>query len=387
MAELQRSRLAALAALEASPALSIFMPAVGLGRADRQDAVRLKNLLREARTRLGEHGLDEAAAGALLEPVERWAQAGAPLTTGGGLALYAAPGLVQPVTVGFPLPERVAVGARFVVRPLLPLLAVPEAFRVLAVSRNQVRVVECDAQGARRLELADVPGNFDEALGYEEYANEVTAHSTSSARRGRPALTFHGYGGDESETRQDDIEHFLRRVADAVAAALPTDGAPVVLAAVEEYHPLFETANRGLPLATRGLVGNPELLDDAELGERARALLGELRQAGIRAEVERWQELRGAGRASADAAEILRAAHDGRVEVLFLAADAELWGSYEPDLRRLSARERPEPGDVELLDLAASRTLAQGGTAWELERAEMPGAGAAAAILRYAAPL
>jgi hypothetical protein len=135
------------------------------------------------------------------------------------------------------------------------------------------------------------------------------------------------------------------------------------------------------------VAGSPDRATSRELVQKARAPVETYRQRQMRAAIDRFIEMSGGSRASRDEAIVLHASHQGRVEDLFIAQDAALWGTFDPSGRAI--RRAPAMGsDVDdLLDLAANRTLAAGGNVYPLSIAEMPGAGPArpvAATFRWA---
>lgn len=385
MNDLDAKDLAALARVELAPCVSIFQPRLGRGRADRQDRVRFDNLARVARAELVGRGLGEREADALLAPVLRLAEEPELWTGGpGGVAFYAGAGFARPVETDFALPERVEVGDRFVLRPLLPLAERAAPFYVLALSLNQVRLLAAGARGSERLRPAALPASFDAEMGYAQYESAVSAHSSSPAALGRRSAIFHGHGDDDEEHLKEDIRHFVQRVAAVLEAELRDPEAPLVLAAVESLHAHFGAASRRLRLVAPGLVGNPETLADAELAERARALVGAARRRARREELARWLELRGTGRVAEGLGAILPAADQARIQALLVPLEGEVWGRYDAARARVVAHARRQPGDVELLERAVCATLARGGEVHALPAAELP-RGSAVALLRWAA--
>jgi hypothetical protein len=388
MESLDRNRLIALAKLSASPAVSIFLPGSEPSGGRREEPTRLRNLLRDATAELARRGLAPDLAADLLAPLSArlaekesvWAP------TPRGWAFFVGGGFYKPLRLDFPVPAAVRVGERFAVRPLLPALARARPHYVLALSLKHVRLLANDLDGCHQLRLAGLPASFDEAMDYVEYYSDVTAHTGGSALLGRRSAIFHGHGDDDEERRETDLEQYFRRIAEALERGLPDPDAPVVLAAVGEYFPLFGRVGRKLNLAPEGIPGNPDYVTDGELAAQARVKAEGLRHREVEAQAARWLDLTGGGRALAELEEIVRAAEHGRVDTLLVAREAERWGSYEPDVDRLVVRERAEPGDEELLDRAAARTLAQGGEALELPQAAMPEHRVAVAILRYAPP-
>lgn len=384
---MNRSRLEALARIEAFPCVTMMFPAVGGGVPVPQDPVRLRNALRAAREQLTATAVSEEAAKELLAPLAALLDdAGFWAAPAGGVALWAAPGFVHKERVDFALPELVHVGPHFVLRPLLPTLDRPGVFYVLALSRNRVRLLESGPHGVHRPPIAGLPESFEAAMGELQYDSAVTLHSSSPSALGRRSAIFHGHGDNDEERLDIDLEAFCRRVAEPLETGLPVPEAPVVLAAVAEYAPMFRRAARRLNLVAEPLPGNPDVVADADLAAAARQRVEELQGRQVEAELARWGELHSSGRSIDELEPIFRAADEGRVEALFVAREAERWGSWEPDVRRLAVHARREEGDEDLLDRAVARTLAQGGDARELPLSRMPEGRIAAAILRYAAP-
>jgi hypothetical protein len=385
MTTVHRDPLVSLARHEAEPAVSLFLPCLRPSSGARQEPVRLRNLLRAAAEELRACGVDEAGVHGLLRPAFAllddetfWA------ASPGGLALFLAPGRFELLRVDFAVPELVRVGGRFAVRPLLPLLERLEPFYVLALSVNRVRLVEVAPDAVRTLDIPGLPASFDDAMDYVEYESEVSYHSASPARLGRRPAIFHGHADGDEENRADDLRHYGRRVLAALERGLPDPGATVVPAAVGAWFPMLREVNRRLHLAG-GLEGNPDDRTNLQLAIAARAQLAAARSEVAREQVARWWELLPAGRSVGEIEEVVRAAAEGRIETLLLARGAERWGAFAPELSRLELHEAREPGDEELLDLAAGRTLALGGTVLEQELARQPERRAAAAILRWPA--
>ena len=124
-------------------------------------------------------------------------------------------------------------------------------------------------------------------------------------------------------------------------------------------------------------------MSDVELRDRAWRILEPMFQEARRRAAERFGELAGTGRASNDPAEVLPAAHDGRIEALFLACDADLWGRLDDPMGRVRIHAAPEEGDEDLLDAAALFSLRHGGTVYGVDHGEVPGGGDLAAVFRY----
>ena len=87
--------------------------------------------------------------------------------------------------------------------------------------------------------------------------------------------------------------------------------------------------------------------------------------------------------ASNDIAEIVAAAHYKRVATLFVALDIQQWGTFDPQTQIVTLHNECQPGDQDLLDLAAVHTFLNHGAVYVIPPEEMPADAPVAAIFRY----
>ncbi len=365
------------------PCVSIYVETPG-GRDIHQGPLRLAQLLVRAETELAEARVPPGEVAELLAPARALLDEPSAWKRGDGtLALYAAPGFFRQLHARLAATEESVVGRRFHVRPLLPLLASPARFYVLALSLNQVRLVEATAEGVRRLPLGELGEGFTAAMGYDEFYSELQMHSAGASGGGaarRPAIV-HGHGDSDEEKLEEDLRHWFRRIAETIGARALDPHALRVLAATGERAALYLATSRDPLLLTDTLAGSPDRLSDAELAVKAlplvEAALAERRQEAL----VRWREMLGSERATGDLATVLRLAPQGRVQALFLPAAAELWGTYEATTGALELHVERRHGDEELLERAALETLGCGGDVYEVtETATLDGAPLAALL-------
>lgn len=382
---LGREDLTDLVAYEAEPCVSIFLPMHRFGVEKRQNPLVLKRLLRSAEVQLRDSGFAREEAEEILAPVEElvdsselWVEPCA------GLALFAAPGVYRAFHLDMPPKEAAIVSNRFAIRPLLPLLEADGRFYILALSIRHVRLLEADRHGVRSLDLPKLPANIRDALGSMEFYSELQVHSASpSAALGRRKGVVHGHGDSDEEHFKRDLLNYFRKVADALRHGLADREAPLVLAAVEEYLPLYRTASGDPRLLETSVHGNPDFSTDEELRQKAWPIVEpKLLEERERA-LERFVNLRGGARTSTDLAEIVLAARDGRVETLFVDRDAERWGSCDPVRREARVHAGRAQGDEELLERAAVDTLSRGGMVHTVLPNAMPAPTPIAATFRF----
>jgi hypothetical protein len=187
------------------------------------------------------------------------------------------------------------------------------------------------------------------------------------------------------DQHKTNLRRFFRRVDDALQAQFGGDRAPLVLGAVDYLQPIFRDASRYTALVEGGLDGNPEGLSPPDLHSRAWPIVEPYLTREQALAAERFQELLGARPelASAGLAEVLAAAHQGRVDTLFVEAGQRQWGTFDPAANQASLHAEQAPGDEDLLDLAAVQTFLFGGRVYGMEPGRVPGGGPVAAVFRY----
>jgi len=365
------------------PCVSLFMPTHRTGRELRQDPIRLKNLLRDAEEQLVAGGLRTPEARELLRPAQQlldeslfWAH------MSDGLALFLGPEVHRRYRVPLPLEEQVAVADRFHVKPLLPLLTGDGHFFILGLSQKSVRLLEATRHSVDEIELESMPTSLAEALRFDDLEKQLQFHTRAPERGDERAAMFFGQGPG-GEVEKERLVRYFRQVDRGVCELLHGEQAPLVLAGVDYYFPLYREANNYAHLFPEGVSGNPEGLLAEELHRRAWPLVAEYFQRAEDQALAQYRQLAGTGRTSVDLPEILHAAHQGRVETLFVVQGIQQWGDFAPERQQVEFHAEPGPGSQELLDLAAIRALAAKGSVFVLDRSRMPESGIVAAIYRY----
>lgn len=378
-----RADLEELAGVTGAPSVSIYLPTHRPGTTADADRIRLKNLLREASDRLAVQGTRGEAVHRLLEPAERlvqddlvWQRQSA------GVALFLAPSFDRVYRLPLPVDERVVVGDRFYVKPLLPLLTGDGRFFILALSQRGVRLFQATRHSIAEVVLEGIPGSLDEVLKYDVYDRQLQVHARVPAGKGAHATVFHGHGFYDDDDKER-IRRYFHQVEKGVHRVLRDEHAPLVLAGVDYLVPLYREVSGYGHLLDSAVTGNPETMKPAELRDLAWSVVAPQLLAREREAAERYRRLAGTGRTSADLAETVQAAQQGRVDQLFVAAGAEAWGTVDPGSGRVEIHPVAQSGDVDLIDFAAVQTLVKRGTVFAVERERVPSGGPVAAVFRY----
>jgi len=367
--------------------VSLLMPTHPTGRESRQDPIRFRNLLKEAEDGLIARGRRAADAREQLAPLRRlvddptfWAHQDE------GLAAYCTPQRTSLYGVPFSLPERLIVGRRCYLVPLVPVVSEDARFYVLALSPKQVRLLEGTRHSARELDLGGWPTDFAELAGHIEEQSQLQFHTGAPpvGERGDRAAMFHGHpAGDESSVRKQRLLEYCRLVDERVQGVVGAGRAPLVLACEERLAAIYREASDYPYVVERPVAGNPDAIRPDELCRRAweivRPEVDEARDDAL----SRYHQAAASGLAAQGLAAVLPAAHEGRIDTLLVADAAECWGRYDFDERRLDLHDRPAPGDEELLNRAAVVSYTRGAKVYAWPRNPLPDDESVVAVLRY----
>jgi len=381
MDTLDRETLLALARHTGWPSVSIYMPTHPIPIEAEPDPIVLKNLLKSAEESLIAADVRSAEIDSMLAPARALLADSTVWRSGGaGLAVFMAEDTFHAFRSDDSFPELCSVGERFVIRPLLPAFTIGGRFYVLALSQKRIRLLEGSREEVKEIDLAGVPESLAEALKYDDYERQVQFHSRTPAGasgKGRRPAIFHGHGG-APDVAKDNVLRYFRLVAKGIHEFLRDDDAPLVLAGVEYLLPIYREVNSYPHLVEQAVLGNPDELSASELHATASELLEPHFHAEFETDRADFARLSGTGSASADMHEIIPAAHEGRVRVLFVSDRDSTWGQFDPSSGRVDVHEDAQPSDWDLTDLAAAETLLHGGIVHA-----RPDEEAAAAIFRY----
>jgi len=149
--------------------------------------------------------------------------------------------------------------------------------------------------------------------------------------------------------------------------------------------PIYHEANTYPHLLPEGVLGNPDRLKvrNETLCEKAWPIVEPFLLKQQYDALAQFEEYKDTDRASSNVSAIVPAAYYGRIESLLLSVDQEQWGTFDPKTLTIHMHETAEPGDEDLLDLAATQTILHNGAVYALERRNMPGHVLLAALYRY----
>src|SRR5262245_52452735 len=363
-----RAQLERLLAARDPSSVSIYLPTNPSSRGD-AERIELKNLAREASTQLDQTGTARADVAAiddeladLVDDDEFWRYQAR------SLALFLTPA----TTTTFRLPNTLAtvveISDRFHLKPLLRAVTFPHTAFVLALSQQSVRLLEIAPElEPQEIRVPDLPSDVASAVG------------KSSIRDRAPSRKLQGSEGQKTRMRQ-----YARQIDQALRPLLSGLELPLILAATDPIDAIYRSVNTYPNLLAASVSGNPDTSSDAELTESARRVLDDLYAAELRTIQETYALRASQRRASADIADVARAATYGLVDTVLVDIDEVVPGRVEEETGAVTFDDNDDAVNYGVVDEIARRVWLNGGKVLAVRRDDIPGNGSVAAILRYA---
>jgi hypothetical protein len=385
---MKRADLIALAQSTGFPRVSIYIPTHLSYPEIEQDPIRLSTMLKEADKQLVAAGLRRPEIDNLL----REARGRVPASMfwryqDRGLAVLIEEGATHWVKLPHPVPELVVISPRYHLRPMIRMFRNGDKFHVLAMTLEKIRFFDGVERELREVSIEGMPAGISEIMSRSNFTAYVGFHARD---RGDPASggesgKFHALGVSPEDFQSVELDNLLREVGKVVDRHLGSSDAPLILAAKSRlaghvrkhigYRNVAAKVIQSDPVA----LGNEALHAEAwRIAEPLVRVDRENARRRLRAQLE--------GASIAGAAELqtlMREAIAGRIESLFVAADANVWGYFDEEYQvlRLDPQNGPENEDV--LNRLAIETLMRGGDVFTLPDDLRDKAGLAAGLYRF----
>jgi hypothetical protein len=348
-----------------------------------QNQIRFKNMYRRAMAQLEQHGMGKTKLESFLEPASRllddtifWQNQAE------SFAMFLSPQVFKIFSLPTRLGEAMVINKRFYLKSILPFFFESGRFYILAISQKEVRLIQAAHDGTREVNVPGMPENIDEITRLYTDERHVEWHTLTYAQGTRGRAWFHGHGGPVLNV-DDKILQFFYDVNKRVHNILQREHVPLVFAGVEYLLPFYREANTYPHLLEAGVHGNPDRISDDQLRRAAIEIVEpytkQLRQDAL----AKYAEFAGTGHTSGNPQEVIQAAMEGRIESLFVAKGAIVYGMTDPESNTVNIHESKQPDSDDLTDLAISETFMTGGRIFEFSRETMPQHADIAAIFRY----
>jgi hypothetical protein len=349
--------------------VSIYLKTTPVTQATDASRIELGNLTKQARAQLEAVGFDKRRLASLMEHFDDLAEDG-PFwrLQADSLAIFATPDRLLTFRLPNSISPMVAVSDRFHLKPLLRAITFSNSAFVLALSENAVRLVEIHAElPAVAVTVDGLPKDAANALG------KATLNDRS------PNGRIQGAEGQNIRLRQ-----FARQVDAALRPVLSGRETPLILAATGRLASVYRAINSYPNLLPDGIEDSPDRISDNDLADAARPMLDVAHASELGALRALYAEHVGDGRATSDLSDAARAATYGAIETLLVDMDAVVPGTVDVQSGAITFAKAADATNYGVVDEIASRALATGARILAVRKADLPGSGDLAAILRYA---
>jgi hypothetical protein len=348
--------------------MSLYVPTDPVTPNTATSRIELKNLAKAAFDQLRRAEFDKRRL-ALLEEMAAEIEADDEFwrVQANSLAIFMTPESVETFRLPNVLTASAEVSDRFHVKPLLRAVSFPFAAFVLAIAQDSVRLIEVARDRlAAEIKVPDMPRDMSHAVG------------RALPRDPAPSGRIQGREGYKVLLRQ-----YARRIDLALRPLLAGSRRPMILATVGQTAAVYRSVNHYPGLLEATIEGNTERMSVEEIAQKARAILAAENERAVRALVERFASERNTGRASANLAQIARAAAAGAVATLLVDIDETIPGTLDPATGAVSLHDGASARGYDVLSEVASLTILNGGEVVGLRRTDLPENVPLAALLRY----
>ncbi|MEN8790367.1 MAG: hypothetical protein ABF293_08260 [Flavobacteriaceae bacterium] len=266
----------------------------------------------------------------------------------------------------------VYVNDHFYLVPILTLFESDNRVFLLQLSQDYVKLARADKYTFEELNIDEfIPSQLEETVGFD-YKQKMLQFRTGHAVHG--AGSFHGHGEGKDDD-QKEILSFFREIDKNIRRILKPQNATLIIACVDELFPLYKKANTFKNLYPAHISGDPESIDKQRLQSEFHKLIHTI-NTGIKNDlVGRYTNLVHTPKTSHQISEIVPAAIDGRIEILFLRREDMVFGTYNVKNKCVILDADSTPRNQCLVNLAAVQTILQGGKVYNMETDQMPEAG------------
>ncbi len=282
------------------PCVTITLPTHRTSPENKQDPLRLKNLVVETTNRLlGEFNKREVET--LLKRLENLTTNIDFRNTLDGLALFVNQDFGRAFQLPFPIKERVVVGETFFTRDLIHALNHSMRYWVLALSEKPTRLYE----------------GFNHNLTEIEEGGFPMIHEGPGGEAPLPG----GFGIRRSAHRDERHRQFFRKVDSALKPILADDPLPLIVIGVDRNLAFFNEVSAHTSAVIGRITGSHDKTSPHELGKLVQPLIESHRDEKRREALEQLARAVSERKFVSTIGEVWRLAREGRGDLLLVEED------------------------------------------------------------------
>ncbi|GAB3824990.1 baeRF3 domain-containing protein [Pontibacter rugosus] len=328
------------------------------------DSTMFKNQVKKAKELLEAHDVPQAEIEEYIKPAEEllhdnnfWRH------QSDGLAVFITKGFSIHYNLPVKMPTEVYVLNQFYFTPILPILSQNGRFFLLHLFREKITFYEATIDNIKEIDVSSmIPESIEEALEPEVRGKDQDFQNSRATINGSFINTAQA-GTNKSDYEHGRVREFLQEVSNGLQEILHDAQEPLVLAGVDHYCAIYRAHSKYKNIVAENVNVNENsgAVDSRELHEKGLAVIKPVMEQSEKDAMERYNNVAGTGTTSEDVATVAAESMHGRIDTLFIKPGKPVWGTY--DAINASAEVHPEyrRGDFDLVNLAAVKTLSQGG--------------------------
>ncbi|EAQ34177.1 hypothetical protein NB311A_00590 [Nitrobacter sp. Nb-311A] len=353
--------------VRADACVSIYVPTTPLTQDVEASRIEAGNLAKQAYAQLEAGGLDKRRLALLAEQLddlldddEFWR------FQARSLAIFATPDTIQTFRLANRLQSAIEVADRFLLKPLMRAITFPNEAFVLAISENNVRLIEVFPDlPPQRLQVPDLPKDAASAVKVSSLNNRTSLRRVMG-----------------SEGQKVRLAQYSRMVDAAIRPILAGRDVPLILAANEPVAAIFRSINSNPNLVPETLTVTDDRSTESEIAAAARPILDAAYAREIEGVRALFEQRANDRRATTDISDAARLATFGGIETLLVNFDEIVHGTVDEDTGAVVFGEEG-PDTYGIVDEIMRRALTSGARVIAARKNDIPGAGSLAATLRY----
>ena len=350
--------------LRGYPSLTITLPTHRTSPDNKQDPIRVKNLVLQASNRLlEEFGKREIEP--LLARLEKLANDIDYPQTLDGLALFVNHDFARAFYLPFTLAERVIVDESFFTRDLVFALNRTPRYWVLALSEKPTRLFEATRESFTEITADGFPVNHGGAGG-------------STALPKSPNINVSAY-------RDESHRQFFRHVDDLLKPFMADDALPLAVVGVDRYLAFFDEVSAHKSHIVAKLTGSHDKTAAHDLGQLVWPLVEEGLAARREVHLQTLEKALGERKFASTIGEAWRMAHEGRGRLLLVEEDFHYPARLDETGLILTPADDPTAPDVldDAVDDLIEMVLAKQGEVVFVENGRLADHQRVSLVLRY----
>lgn len=361
---MNRREVTLLQSVKSAPAVSILVPTHRTSPANKQDPIRVKNLIVAAADRLATTYAKRDAEPVLMR-LESLAKDIDYSHLLDGLALFVNRDFASAHVLPFAVQERVVIDDTFATRDLVYALNRAQRYWLLVLSEQPTRLYAGAMDSLSEVVDEHFPLTFKEP--------EVSTSRTAGSR-----------GFDKATLMDEKHKHFFRAVDTAFGPHAVADPLPLLVAGVEHYLAFFRDVSKHTQLIAGELKGNFDKTTVHELEKSCWSHLQSWLDHGEAAALKSLTDAIGAHHAALGIDDVWAAADAGRGAVLLVEQGYRAAAMLLPD-GTLATSDSPLGADVidDIVDEAIERVVQKGGRVVFVKDGALVAHRRIALILRY----